>query len=216
MSGSTASFAFLAPEAAGDDRFAPIARSPMERLAREAGARFEVRDGWCVAVAYDGPTTNGNADAAAWIDVSHLSKLELQGPPPDGLVLGTARRADDVWWLPIRPDRTLVVGEPAAVRALRGRLGDPSGVLDVTTVLAGIAIVGPRARDVIARFCALDLRDAVTPVHAVRPGSIARTPGTIVREAEDRFLLLFGWALGEHLWTVVADAAEQFGGRPHA
>jgi hypothetical protein len=36
----------------------------------------------------------------------------------------------------------------------------------------------------------------------------------IVVEAEDRYLLLFGWATGEYMWTVVADAAKPLGGTP--
>jgi heterotetrameric sarcosine oxidase gamma subunit len=215
------SLEFLSPEPAGGDRFTPIARSPMERVAREAGARFEVRDGWSVAVDYDVPGPNGSADSAAWADVSHLGKLELQAAPAElaaladvELRLGHASRAGDAWWLPLHPERVLVVGEPAPVRALRGRLEERATVLDVTTVFAAMTILGPRARDVIARFCALDLRDRVTPVGGLRPGSIARTPGTIVREDADRFLMLFGAALGEHMWTVVADAATHLGGRP--
>ena len=38
----------------------------------------------------------------------------------------------------------------------------------------------------------------------------------IVREDDDRFLILFGWALGEYMWTVVADAAVHLGGGPWA
>jgi hypothetical protein len=51
-------------------------------------------------------------------------------------------------------------------------------------------------------------------VAGLRPGSIARQPGIVVREAENRYLFLFGWALGEYMWTVVSDAAEHLGGRP--
>ena len=29
----------------------------------------------------------------------------------------------------------------------------------------------------------------------------------VLREGPERFLMLFGWALGEYMWTVVADAA---------
>ena len=47
------SFEFLMPDAAvSDDRFSPVARTPMERKARAAGGRFELRDGWNVAVGY--------------------------------------------------------------------------------------------------------------------------------------------------------------------
>ena len=36
----------------------------------------------------------------------------------------------------------------------------------------------------------------------------------IVVEAENRFLLLFGWAVAEYVWTVVEDAASSLGGSP--
>ena len=66
----------------------------------------------------------------------------------------------------------------------------------------------------IARFCALDLRPQVAPPGSFRPGSIARQPGMIIVEGEQRFLLLFGWAVGEYVWTVVEDAARSLGGGP--
>ncbi len=87
-------------------------------------------------------------------------------------------------------------------------------VADVSSVFAALTLVGPLAREVFARFCAVDLRSRVTPVGALRPGSVARQPGLIVREDEDRFLFLFGWAVGEYMWTVVEDAAGHLGGAP--
>ena len=70
-----------AGEAAADGA---VARSPMEAKARAAGARFDIRDGWNVAHAYaDGAEEEARAATrtAGWADVSHLGKLELQGPP---------------------------------------------------------------------------------------------------------------------------------------
>ena len=49
------SLEFLIPEAASEDRV--LARSPMERLAREAGAQFAPREGWNVALSHAEPTT---------------------------------------------------------------------------------------------------------------------------------------------------------------
>jgi heterotetrameric sarcosine oxidase gamma subunit len=230
------SFEFLAPDAAAaGDRFTPLARSPMEAEASAAGARFEVRDGWNVAVGYSSVEQEREAArrVAAWADVSHLGKLELHAGADDlaaivaqaadgaTLELGRATRGAGAWWLPLTSGRALVVCEPGAVAGLRERLSDVAAsasglvsVVDATSKYGAMTLLGPQAREVFARFTALDLRPQVTPVHAFRPGSIARTPGLLVREDEDRFLLLFGWALGQYMWTVVADAAEHLGGSP--
>jgi glycine cleavage system aminomethyltransferase T len=176
-----------------------VARSPMERQALDAGARFEVRDGWSVAVAYD----NASADAPVrWADVSHLPKIEVHGHHE--LALGQATRTDGGWRCPVTRDRTLVIGDR-----------DADGV-DLTSALAALTVSGPLAREVFARFCALDLRPQSLPVGGFRPGSVARTPGYVLREDDERFLMLFGWALGEYMWTVVSDAASALGGEPEA
>ena len=229
------SFEFLAPDAAVAGRFTPLARSPMEADARAAGARFEVRDGWNVAVGYSSVEQEREAArrVAAWADVSHLGKLELHAGPDDlaaivgqasggaSLELGRGTRAAGAWWLPLTGGRALIVCESGAVGALRERLTDAASassglvsVVDATTKYGALTILGPQAREVFARFTALDLRAAVTPVRGLRPGSIARTPGLLLREADERYLVLFGWALGHYLWTVVADAAGHLGGSP--
>jgi glycine cleavage system aminomethyltransferase T len=177
-----------------------VARSPMERMAKAAGARFEVRHGWNVPVDYgSGSVPPG---PVAWADVSHLRKWEVRGEGVGG-ELGTARREDEAWWCGVTAQRALVLGGPP-----------PAAALDLTTCFAALVLVGPQARETIARFCALDLRPGVAPPGSFRPGSIARQPGMIVVEDADRFLLLFGWAIGEYMWTVVEDAARSFGGRP--
>jgi glycine cleavage system aminomethyltransferase T len=197
---------FLSPTAAE-----AIARSPMERSAAAEGARFEVRDGWNVAVGYQGAAPDAT-DTAAWADVSHLPKLELQGPSEalDELPLsfGTAVRENDAWWCRLTPTRALIVGS-RTTRDLAGLR-----VTDVTTTYAALTLIGPLAREVFARFSAIDLRPQITPVGALRPGSIARQPGILVCEGPDRYLLLFGWATGEYVWSVVSDAGHHLGGGP--
>jgi glycine cleavage system aminomethyltransferase T len=168
----------------------------MERFAQQAGARFEIRDGWNVAVEYP-----GEPGPVAWADVSHMRKWEVPGVAGD---FGTARRDGSAWWCGLTSDRALVLGGSDA----------PDGAIDVTTCFAALTILGPQARETMARFCALDLRPHKAPPHSFRPGSIARQPGMILVEAEDRYLLLFGWALGEYMWTIVADAARPRGGVP--
>jgi sarcosine oxidase gamma subunit len=77
-----------------------------------------------------------------------------------------------------------------------------------------MTLAGPLCRELLARFCAIDVRPAVSPVASFRPGSVARTPGYVLVEGEDRLLIMVGWALGQYLWDVVADAAAHLGGGP--
>ncbi len=223
---------FLTTGAAAAD--GAVARSPMEGQTVAAGARLEVRDGWSIAAHYGGVGAEAEAATArrtaGWADVSHLGKLELQGPPDEldrvagecgaELRLGEAVRSGDAWWCRLTTTRALVVSDVGATGALRVRLAEASAgaervtLTDVTTNFAAMTLAGPRAREVFARFCALDLRPAVAPVRALRPGSIGRQPGILICEAENRYLFLFGWATGEYMWSVVTDAGEHLGGRP--
>ena len=77
------SLAFLSPVAADG----AIARSPMERLAAAAGRRFEVRDGWNVAVDYGGETR----EPVAWADVSHLRKWSCRCGRPSARASSATR-----------------------------------------------------------------------------------------------------------------------------
>jgi len=113
-----------------------VARTPMEHAEHGAGARFEVRDGWNIAVSYG----LSNAEALAcvevvgWADTSHLGKLELQAGEQDlaaiaasvadgaQLELGTATRGAGAWWCPVTSRRALVICEPGTLPALRETL----------------------------------------------------------------------------------------------
>jgi glycine cleavage system aminomethyltransferase T len=213
------SLAFLSPSTGA------LSRSPMERQAAAAGATFEERHGWNVAVRFDGLDAERERarSTVGFADLSHLGKVELQGAQPHQLELGTATRVDGMWWCPYTAERTIVLCEPADLADLREQLFEHAAgrdgltsVIDVTTAFAAIAIGGPLAREVFARFTAIDLRDQITPLRGFRPGSVGRTPGAILREGEHRWLMLFGAALGQYMWTVVADAAESLGGGPVA
>ena len=213
--------AFLSP---GPD--AP-ARSPMAPGAAAAGATFEARDGWEVATSFtDLDTERALCESSVgFADVSHLGKIEVQGDVSSitghNLELGHALRAQGAWWCPYSAQRAVVLCAPGDTVALRDHLtasaADASGlasVIDVTTAQGAMTILGPLARETFARFTAIDLRPQITPPMAFRPGSVARTGGAILCEAPDRYLMLFGAALGQYVWTVVTDAAGHLGGGP--
>ena len=211
------SFEFLAVDAARRGRAHAAGAQP-------DGARRRARPARASRCATAGtsrsPSRAASAGTCSWADVSHLGKLELHGSPEAAgvaLELGTATRAGETWWCPVTRGRVLAICPSGETAALRARLEEAAGaaaVVEVTTAYAALAIAGPLAREVFARFCAIDLRPQAMPVGAFRPGSVARTPGMVLREAEDRYLMLFGAALGEYLWTVVADAAGHLGGGP--
>ena len=202
--------AFMTPDA---DAGTALARSPMERLAKAAGARFEPRDGWNVAVSFGDPAVEQKrlTTTVGVADLSHIRKLELHGEALAslGLTPGLAEQRDGAWWCPVTPSRVLRLGGAGVPE-----LPDGVGVVDMTSGLAALTMIGPLCRELLARFCAIDVRPTVSPVRSFRPGSVARTPGYLLVEAGDRLTVLVGWALGQYLYEVVADAAEHLGGGP--
>jgi len=215
------SLAFLQAGAAGN----PTARSPMAADAAAAGARMASREGWEVAVAFGEPEAERRAcsEAVAFADLSHLGKLEIQGEAGAiaaalgaSLELGSASSAGGAWLAAVTPRRALAICPCAGTAAMRERLEAERAlhVLDLTCSLAALAVVGPLAREAFARFCALDLRPAHMPVGAFRPGSAGRTPAYVLREGEQRYLLLFGAAYGSYMWSLLADVAGHLGGQP--
>lgn len=205
---------FIAPLVSDD---APPPESPMLAAAIRSGALIGMREGWRVPVGL-GDAVNERraiADTVGFADASYVVKTELHGPAErlrgcaGGLTLGSATRHEGAWWCPLTPTRALVLDGPPSA----GELGE-LGVLDVTSQLCGLRIGGPLTRQLLARFCALDLRPGVSPPGSLRPGSVARTPGLVLVEAADQLLVLVGAALAEYLWTVVEDAAGRLGGQP--
>jgi glycine cleavage system aminomethyltransferase T len=211
------SLAFLSPGPGA------VAKSPMEPGAAAAGATFEERDCWKVATSF--PDEDRLSTTVGFADLSHLGKIEIQGDVAAitgrDLELGRALRAEGAWWCPYSSQRAVVLCVPGDTAALRDRLhasaagaNGLASVVDTTTSQGAMTILGPLARETFARFTAIDLRPEITPPLAFRPGSVARTGGAILCEAPDRYLMLFGAALGQYVWTVVADAAEHLGGGP--
>jgi aminomethyltransferase len=225
------SFEFLEPDRGAPELgFEPVPASVLLPQARAAGARIEVRDGWQVAVEYG--SLEGEREAChATVgigDASWLGKLELQGRAADvaavadaggaeGLEPGTALHGGEAWWCPFSERRVLVVCEPARAPALREALVEAAAgrmitVTDMTCALAALALVGPLARDVLARLTAIDLRPDRAPEASFRPGSVARVPGMVLRQRGERYVLMFGSAYAQYMWTQVTDAAEPLGG----
>jgi len=204
------SFEFLSVDAANDGA---IARSSVERALLAAGARLEVRDGWAVAVDYGSVDDEVRActEAAGIAESSAMGKLELQGPRAALAQLGPelspghASRWEEEWWCPVHPERVLVLCRPSRTAELRESYAGTS-LIEVTTGYAAFTVVGPVAREILARLSALDTRPSQFGERGFAPVSVGRVPAMVLREHGDRFLVLFGSAYADYMWTAVTDA----------
>jgi glycine cleavage system aminomethyltransferase T len=191
---------FLSVAAAADDGgFRPVAKSSMERAQREAGARFEERDGWLVPVAILGEEQYRESVGIA--DLSHLAKLEVRpGGAPSDFVTDRYKL-----WYDVSPRRALVLCEPAELPAVREQLGDRL-VIDVTGALGILAIVGPEAKTVIRRL---------THLHDFpKGGEVAHITAHVLNPEPDAYWIVFPQEYGHYLWEVAVDRATPLGGGP--
>ena len=114
------------------------------------------------------------ADAADATLMARLTEALGARPPTEP---NTAIASDDgarhVLWL--GPDEWLVLGEPGTgpdlERAIRGAIGDARGaVVDVSANRTTLSVSGPRARDLLAFGCSIDLDE-----RRFKPGMCAQT-----------------------------------------
>ena len=177
---------FLSVSGASDGA---VAKSSMERAQRDAGARFEERDGWLVPVSIPGEEEHVAAVGIA--DLSHLSKYEVR-PALETMA------EEDVVHHRISPKRSLVIGASSR----------PEGalVLDLTGALGILAVVGPQATTVIRRLTHLH--------HFPSGGEVAHITAHVLNPRPEAFWIVFPQEYGHYLWEVAVDRAEPLGGGP--
>jgi sarcosine oxidase subunit gamma len=154
-------------------------------------------------------------------------RLDPKGPAADavGLALGlqlplepnTVVRAGDLYALWLGPDAWLVVGPPGSRQGLESQIreacGDePATVTDVSAQRTTLLVTGPRARDLLAHGCPLDLHP-----RAFGPGRCAQTTlarAQIVLVARDElragFWLLVRSSFAGYLADWLLDAASEY------
>lgn len=170
-----------------DSRFRPLARSPMERRLRDAGAEFAERDGWLVAVRVPGEERH----RLAIRDLTHLHRVH---ETEDGILVR------------LRPGEGR---EPVTLGIVWNGVRRPSeDTLDLSAGYAAIGIDGPGARTVLQRMTELDLRDLP------KVGAVAHTRACVLEDGAESYRLVFEQEYGHYLWEVVVDAAEPLGGGP--
>jgi heterotetrameric sarcosine oxidase gamma subunit len=138
--------------------------------------------------------------------------LGLGGEP------GRASVSDGVAVLPLAPGQWLLVGRQGhhggLAQEIAARAGDRGGVIDQTHGRTVLRLAGPRARDVLAKGCRLDLHPRAWPV-----GSCAQTPiaqvAVLIHHADDApsfdLYLASGYAVSLLEW--LTGSAAEFGYR---
>lgn len=155
-------------------------------------------------------------------------RLDPKGPAGDavGLALGlplplepdTAVRACDavrdlaVLWL--GPDEWLVVGRPGTQQDLESRIRaaigeEPAAVTDVSAQRTTLLVAGPRAPDLLAHGCSLDLHP-----RAFGPGRCAQTTlaraQVVVVGRKGGFWLLVRSSFADYVADWLLDAATEY------
>jgi sarcosine oxidase subunit gamma len=139
--------------------------------------------------------------------------LGLQLPlEPDTVV--HAGEVTAVW---LGPDEWLVVGRPGTERELESRIrtaaGDePIAVTDVSAQRTTLLVGGPRARDLLAHGCALDLHPRAFGPGRCAQTTLARAQVVLVAREETRagFWVLVRSSFAGYLVDWLLDAAVEY------
>lgn len=153
-------------------------------------------------------------------DVSAIGKLDLKGREV-GRLLGGLAPPDHLSILRLRPDHILLLSAPGReaqvaevlLQALH-KAPTCTHLTDVTGALTAFALVGPRAREVLAKLTSLDLRPEAFPNGACAQGGLAKVHVIIHREDWGQlpaYRLLLGRELGEYGWDVIRQAGASLG-----
>ncbi|MFJ1806946.1 MULTISPECIES: sarcosine oxidase subunit gamma [unclassified Streptomyces] len=154
-------------------------------------------------------------------------RLDAKGAAADavGLALGlplpleanTVVRAGESTALWLGPDEWLLVGPPGGVGDLESRIrtaaGDePVSVTDVSAQRTTLLVTGPRARDLLAHGCPLDLHPRTFGPGRCAQTTLARTQIVLVSRDETRagFWLLVRSSFAGYLADWLLDAATEY------
>jgi heterotetrameric sarcosine oxidase gamma subunit len=163
-------------------------------------------------------------------DLTPLAKIAVRAPA-DGVLaraLGVrfgraARDEDGALVIGSGPGEWLVLGRPGQERALGDRLAKTAAhaasrelvtVIDLTHGRALMRLSGQSAADLLAKVCAIDFRDSVTPDGAAFRTSVARLVTDVVRDDQHgqvrSYLLHCERSSGQYLFDALLDAGAEF------
>ncbi|GAA1800249.1 sarcosine oxidase subunit gamma [Planosporangium flavigriseum] len=143
--------------------------------------------------------------------------LELGVPLPTGPGAATSGPAgsDELTVVWLGPDEWLVIGPPGTesdlAARLRSAIGDEhAAVVDVSAQRTTLELSGPRARDLLASGCALDLHPRVFGEGASAQTLLARAQVILVGRRDGAFRVLVRASFAAYLVDWLIDASVEY------
>ncbi len=192
----------------------PVARSPTS-----PAPPVTVEHGWEVSA------RRTNAELRI-MDCTALAKVLVQAPLNSGVArtLGVpfgraARDEHGTLIVGSGPGEWLLLAPPGTAPEVTGRIeAVPDdglvSVVDVTHGRALMRISGARTPDLLAKVCAIDFSEEVTPDGAAFRSSVAKLVTDVVRDDESgvrSYLLHCERSSGQYLFDALLDAGDEFG-----
>jgi heterotetrameric sarcosine oxidase gamma subunit len=196
------------------DETAPVARSPIapippttvengwEVSARRSAAGLKITDRTPLAKVLVMASTEGELARALGVPFGRAAR-DAHGT----LVVGSG---PGEWLLLAAPGTSAAVAQ----RVEEVRDEELVSVFDATHGRALMRITGPRAPDLLAKVCAIDFSEAVTPDGAAFRTSVAKLVTDVVRDdldGERSYLLHCERSSGQYLFDALIDAGDEFG-----
>ena len=190
-----------------------MARSPIT-----AAAPVQTVSGWQVS----GRSSTASLRLA---DRSPLAKVLVRAEPGGAVQAGLGvgfgraiRRADGVLVVGSGPGEWLLLGDPGRAADLAASVPvDGAGLVSTVDLTHGRALVrltGEAAPAMLAKVCAIDLRDAQTPDGTAFRSSVVKVVTDLVRDDVDgvrSYLLHCERSSGQYFFDALLDAGQEFG-----
>jgi sarcosine oxidase subunit gamma len=175
--------------------------------------------------------TRGSGGAIRLAELPFLAqlnvRLDAKGPAAEavGLALdlqlplqpNTVVRAGELTALWLGPDEWLLVGQPGSARGLESRIREAAGgehvsVTDVSAQRTTLLVSGPRAHDLLAHGCSLDLHPRAFGAGRCAQTTLGRTQVVLVARDEPRagFWVLVRSTFAGYLADWLLDAATEY------
>lgn len=201
----------------------------MHNLHLAAGAVMVEEAGWSRPARYADPEAERARlhESVGVCDISPLLKVSVQGdgletalPELEGVAAGRlVRRTGGAVAARLAPDEAVVITPPAPcgadVSSMLSVDGADVQTIDITSGMAGAAVMGPAAGRALASLTDLDISNRAFPDMAAAQTRIAEVYGLLLRIDRDglpTYQLYFSRDFGHYMWEALVETAHHLGG----